>query len=155
MIGCENKHKGRNHWLPHGWMLARLNSESSKPKVGKSLAGMCICTRHFLHSQTTVALHLASNIGENGAIMETLYYTILGALVMYPIYQLLRIGHRPKDFPPGPPTLPILGNIHLVRDSVLRPPRFKHRSSCECRWPKKTHISSSKNGHRNTAQSIH
>ncbi|KAF2691988.1 cytochrome P450 [Lentithecium fluviatile CBS 122367] len=45
--------------------------------------------------------------------METPYYTLLGALVLYSVYRLLRIGHRPKDFPPGPPTLPILGNIHL------------------------------------------
>lgn len=30
------------------------------------------------------------------------------------IWLLLRVGHRPKGLPPGPPTLPILGNIHLL-----------------------------------------
>jgi cytochrome P450 len=28
--------------------------------------------------------------------------------------QLLQIGRRPADFPPGPPTLPIVGNLHLI-----------------------------------------
>ncbi|OTB02535.1 hypothetical protein M426DRAFT_62206 [Hypoxylon sp. CI-4A] len=30
--------------------------------------------------------------------------------------KLLQIGRRPADLPPGPPTIPILGNIHLMPD---------------------------------------
>jgi hypothetical protein len=30
------------------------------------------------------------------------------------VIRLLFVGRRPKNYPPGPPTIPILGNIHLV-----------------------------------------
>ena len=41
---------------------------------------------------------------------------VLGA-VFYGILRLLRIGRRPANYPPGPPTIPILGNIHQVLSS--------------------------------------
>jgi hypothetical protein len=31
-------------------------------------------------------------------------------LLLSPLY---RVGRRPKGLPPGPPTIPVLGNIHL------------------------------------------
>lgn len=36
------------------------------------------------------------------------------------IFQLRNVGRRPKDYPPGPPTMPIIGNIHQV------PPKHPH-----------------------------
>jgi hypothetical protein len=33
---------------------------------------------------------------------------------LYFLWISLRIGRRPADYPPGPPTLPVLGNLHLV-----------------------------------------
>lgn len=46
--------------------------------------------------------------------MPNLY--ILGAVaaLTYGVFRLLSIGKRPKGYPPGPPTLPVIGNIHLV-----------------------------------------
>lgn len=39
--------------------------------------------------------------------------------VLYITYKLLRFGHRDKRLPPGPQTLPILGNLHLMPSSGL------------------------------------
>ncbi|KAK5459648.1 hypothetical protein LTS15_003777 [Exophiala xenobiotica] len=42
----------------------------------------------------------------------SLSYLILFVLVVL-VLRILRIGRRPKGYPPGPPTIPILGNYHL------------------------------------------
>ncbi|KAF2026772.1 cytochrome P450 [Setomelanomma holmii] len=41
-------------------------------------------------------------------------YTLLAALVALLGYRLRNVGRRPADCPPGPPTLPLIGNLHLM-----------------------------------------
>jgi hypothetical protein len=36
------------------------------------------------------------------------------AALLYLLRRCLQIGRRPADLPPGPPTIPLLGNLHLV-----------------------------------------
>ena len=55
--------------------------------------------------------------------MENTFYGIAAAaaiaLLLY-FVTMSGIGQRPHDFPPGPPTIPILGNLHLVRHLIPR-----------------------------------
>jgi hypothetical protein len=38
----------------------------------------------------------------------------LGFLFTLFVWRISRIGRRPKNLPPGPPTLPIIGNLHQM-----------------------------------------
>lgn len=43
----------------------------------------------------------------------TLYATFI-TLILVVFWQLNKIGRRPRHYPPGPPTLPIIGNLHQI-----------------------------------------
>jgi hypothetical protein len=49
----------------------------------------------------------------NMAMTAPVVFAILAVILL--TLKVLTIGRRDKDYPPGPPTIPIFGNIHQVQ----------------------------------------
>lgn len=53
------------------------------------------------------------------SLLFTLFLLLAASVLLF--LKLAKVGSRPAGYPPGPPTVPLLGNLHLVRrKSTLR-----------------------------------
>ncbi|KAK7204567.1 putative cytochrome P450 oxidoreductase [Myxozyma melibiosi] len=58
--------------------------------------------------------------GPDALILKIPVFSILtGVIILYLVVKILRSGRRDPRMPPGPPTLPILGNVHQIPSTGL------------------------------------
>lgn len=69
------------------------------------------CATHYLGPYICTAHSRQPNIS---FIMSLLLNVILAAVVASFLFRVRKVGQRPAGYPPGPPTLPLIGNIHLM-----------------------------------------
>lgn len=98
----------------------------SKPKATKATTTKTTgspksSTRHHLRCVQALLTVSSGSIVQNSATHYSMLridmspYKIVYLIVLLAVlWGLSRIGCRPKNYPPGPPTLPFIGNLHQI-----------------------------------------
>lgn len=74
----------------------------------------------MLHSTSESTIRNMSKVLFGRSLASAPVALVVGILIVtIAIYKILKIGSRDKRLPPGPPTLPILGNLHLIPKTGL------------------------------------
>jgi hypothetical protein len=85
--------------------------------------------------------------------VSTVFNAFTLILCTYGLYRTFQIGKRDKRMPPGPPTLPILGNLHQIPVTGLYKKSETLLSVTVQEMSNKRVTAGSKNGVINTAES--
>ena len=71
-----------------------------------------------------------SNVSKMATERNSAAATILLLIFVGFAIQLLRVGRRPKNLPPGPPTLPFIGNLHQIPNKNVHEQYRKWAAKC-------------------------
>ena len=70
-------------------------------------------------ARTTFTLHIRLSLTRTNNMMDVKILGAILSVVAYYAFKLLSLGHRRAEMPPGPPTKPVIGNVHLMGSSGL------------------------------------
>ena len=69
--------------------------------------------------RTTSTLHIRLSLTRTYNMVDVKILAAILSVVAYYAFKLLSLGHRRAEMPPGPPTKPVIGNVHLMGSSGL------------------------------------
>ena len=98
---------------PHWFLTRRKNAGDNDVRGILENEGNLEVNQHGIKSAKRGVWRKISALSK---YVEMKDYVVIAAfaVLIYGIVRLLRVGKRPANYPPGPPTIPILGNIHQV-----------------------------------------
>lgn len=92
---------------PISFLFSRTNKcEADKGERETNIIFYCVSPPNLLETMASIPIHLS---------FVAKYPSIIWVIpTIFLVYKILTFGSREKHLPPGPPTVPILGNAHLI-----------------------------------------